>query len=76
MFETLGFIVNFPPFHPEHLTQHPFDQVMTQSELAGDGASGGGEADFAGGTDADEAIFLQAPQRHRDGWWRYFQEMS
>jgi|SRR5579863_4379922 len=76
MFEALGFVVNFPPFHAEEFGEHAFDEVMAKGELAGDLASGGGEAEVAVGLNADEGIFFQAAHGHGDGGCRDFEPVG
>jgi hypothetical protein len=65
--EALGFVVNLPPFHAEKFGEHAFDQMVAESQLAGDFAPSGGEADVAVGLNADEGIFFQAAQSHGYG---------
>ena len=62
MLEAFGLVVSFPPFHAEHFREHALDEVMAQREAASDLASFRGEADFAAGFDANQAIFLEAAQ--------------
>jgi hypothetical protein len=66
MLKALGFIVNFPPFHAKEFGQHSFDEMVAKGELAGDLASGSGEADVAVTLNADQSVFFQAAQRHGD----------
>src|SRR6202165_6215037 len=47
MFQALSFIVHLPPLHTEEFSQHAFNQVMTQRELAGDLASCCRQSDLA-----------------------------
>src|SRR5580704_8772705 len=58
MLQAFGFIVDFEPFHAKHFGQHAFDQVMAESELARDLASGGSEANVAVGLHPNQTIFL------------------
>jgi len=76
VFEALGFVVNFPPLHAKQFGEHALNQVMTQGELAGDFASCGGELDQAIALHADEAVFFQATQGHRDRGRRHFEQVG
>jgi hypothetical protein len=76
VFEALGFVMNLPPFHAEEFGQHAFDEVMAEGELAGDLASGSREADVAVGLDANQAVFLEAADRHGDGGRGDFQPVG
>ena len=76
MFQLLGLVVDFPPFHAEKLGEHAFDEMVAQSEFAGDLAAGCGKADVAVGLDTDQAIFFQAADRHGDGGGGDFQPVG
>ncbi len=67
MLEALGFVVDFPPFHAEEFGEHALDKVVAKGKLAGDLASGGGEADVAISLDADEGIFFKTAHGHGNG---------
>ena len=58
--------MNFPPLHAKKFRQHAFDEVVAKGELAGNFASGGGEAHVAVGLNPDQAILFQTAQGHRD----------
>jgi len=73
MFKAFSFIVNFPPLHTEKFGEHSFDEVMAEGKFAGNFSAGCGEANVAVGLDAHQSVFLEAAERHGDGWSRYFE---
>jgi hypothetical protein len=42
VFEALGFVVNFVPFHAEYFREHPLDEMVAVQDAIGDIASGSG----------------------------------
>jgi len=71
--QLFGFIVDFIPLHAEDFGEHALDQVMALEDSVGDFTARFAESDRAGGADVDEAVALQAPDRHGDGGRGYFQ---
>src|ERR1017187_6160067 len=59
MLQTLCFIVNVDPFHPENLGEHALDQVMAKNGSFSDFPSFGSELNTAALSKGDETVSSQ-----------------
>ena len=62
--ELFGFIVDLVPLQPEHLGQHPLDQVVPVEQPAGDFASRRRERNLPLAADLDQSVALEPLDRH------------
>ena len=70
VFQALSLVVHLVPFHAEHLSEHPLDQMMAKRELACDLASGRRQSHMAVHLHSHESVLFKAAQCHGHRRWR------